>query len=142
MSASRFSARPVGVLFAILLLAAACVPTDPTASAMAQRARWNVTLLSWSQATDGTLTLSVRLSGPPRSDLDALTVRVLLSDESGAEVQRFWHTLDLSGIERGGPADRLIRAGSVPLETAGAGIDQVLAPTEEELPHIVELRDL
>jgi len=126
----------------VVVLAVACGSSDPFERTLEQRARWNVTLLSWSESTDGSLIMSVRLSGPPSSSLEALTVRVVLTDDAGDVVHRFWHTFDLSDIERGGPADRSIRARDVPAGIAGAGIDPVLRPDPEDIDHIVELRGL
>jgi hypothetical protein len=129
------------VLVAGLLpvLASCGGPEDPAKRAREQRARWNVTLLDWSQSPDGAVTLSTRVSGPPNSDLDQLTVLVQLFDADENEIDRTWHTFDLSDVQRGGPADKIIRIRDLPGEVAGAGIDPVLDPTADDEPHIPEL---
>lgn len=132
------------ILSAVLLLAAAlgaaCVGAgDPKQRALEQRARWNVTLLDWSQSSEGAVTLSTRLSGPPNSDLTQLTVRVQLFDQDETVVQSNWHTFDLADVERGGPADKIIRIHDLEGEIAGAAIDLVLQPGPDDEPHIPEL---
>ena len=131
------SALAAGLLIAVGLLG--CAPSDPRERVLEQRARWNVTLLSWAQGRDGTLTLNARVSGPVNSDLRQLTVRLLLQDAAGNAVDHEWRTLDLSGIERGGPQDIMLRLTAREVEVEGIGIDTVPAPTADEIPHIVEL---
>ena len=134
-----------GVLLAtsMLWLAAGCGPSDPRAKVLQQRARWKVTLLSFSQQPQtGTILLSTRLSGPPNSTLQRLTVRIQLSDGDGIVVDRVWHTFDLADVQRGGPADRTVRIPDVPHEIDGAGVDMVLDPSPEEQARIAELQDL
>jgi hypothetical protein len=70
-----------------------------------------------------------------------LTVRVQLFDEAEAVIDTVWHTFDLSDVQRGGPADRIIRIRQLPQEVAGAGLDPVLQPTADEEAHIPELQD-
>jgi len=113
--------------------------TDPRQRVLDQRARWNVQLLSWSQSPDGTVTLGARLSGPPNSDLEQLTVRVQLYDADENVIGSEWHSFDLSDVERGGPVDLNVRIREFPHEVAGAGFDLVLQPTAEEESHIPEL---
>jgi len=129
-------------LAASLLLAvclAGCGPSDPREHVLEERARWNVTLLSWAQGQDGTLTLNARVSGPVNSDLERLTVRLLLQDAAGNPVDQEWRTLDLSGIKRGGPEDIMLRLAPREVDVEGIGIDTVPAPAPDELPYIVEL---
>jgi hypothetical protein len=119
-----------------------CAPREPRERLLEERARWSVTLLSWAQAPDGSLGLSLRVSGPPRSTLDRLTVRFELRDGSGAAVGEAWRTLDLSAVERGGPEDLLLRLPAPDAAVEGIGVDSVLAPSPEQLPRIEELRSL
>ena len=121
-------------------LAAGCVPTDPRERVLQERARWNVTVLNWSQGKDGTVTIGTRLSGPPNSRLDELTVRVQLFDPASSVIESVWHTFDLSDVQRGGPADKIIRVREFPREVFGAGVDPVLAPTADEESRISELQ--
>jgi hypothetical protein len=127
----------------ILLLAAlafsGCGPTDPLERALDERARWNVELLNWAQGPDGTITLSARVSGPPQARLDTLTVRLLFQDAAGTELERRWWSIDLSDVERGGPADKMLRVTGKP-GVEGIGIDPVLLPSDAELGEIPELK--
>jgi len=134
---ARHPALAASLLLAVCLTG--CGPTDPRQRVLEERARWNVTLLSWAQGTDGTLTLNARVSGPVNSDLQRLTVRVLLQDAAGNPVDQEWRTLDLSGIERGGPEDIMLRLPAREVGVEGIGIDTVPAPDPDEVPHIVEL---
>jgi hypothetical protein len=141
MKASR-SIRTVivqSVLLALLIIG--CGPSDPRQRILDERARWEVALLNWSQsASDGTVNIAVRLSGPPNSAIDRLTVLVRLADEQDQVIDSVWHTFDLSDVERGGPADKLIRVSGFSEEIYGAWIEPVYQPTPEQEQHIPELR--
>ena len=126
-------------LLLLAVLAVGCGPSDPRDRVLTERVRWNVDLLDWAEAADGTITLSARVSGPPRSQLDELTVRLLLQDAAGAEVGREWWTIDLSGIQRGGPEDMMLRLAPRQAAVHGIGIDSVPAPTADEQRQIPEL---
>ena len=89
---------------------------------------------------DGRITLNARLLGPVRSQIDRLTVRIELRDAQGTVVDREWWTLDLSGIQRGGPEDVLIRLPAREVAVEELTIDPVLDPTPEEISHIEELQ--
>ncbi len=134
------------VFFACLLLLAlwptGCGPSDPRERILSERARWTVTPLSWSMGEDGRITLSARLLGPVRSKIDRLTVRIELRDAQGTVVDREWWTLDLSGIQRGGPEDVLIRLPAREVAVEELTIDPVLDPTPEEISHIEELQTM
>ena len=47
----------VTLLAILAVLAAGCGPSDPKESILQDRARWNVSVLSWSQSDDGTVTI-------------------------------------------------------------------------------------
>ncbi len=126
-------------LLLLALLSAGCGPSDPRERILSERARWTVTPLSWSMGEDGRITLSVRLLGPVRSKIDRLTVRIEMRDAQGGVVDHEWWTLDLSGIQRGGPKDVLIRLPAREAAVEELTIDPVLAPGPEEIPHIEEL---
>ena len=130
----------VAVVATLAVLIAGCVPVDPKEGILQDRARWDVVVLSWSQGEDGTVTVSTRLSGPPNSRLDELTVRLQMFDSESRVIESVWHTFDLSDVPRGGPADKIIRVRQFPHEVLGAGIDPVLAPTAEEESRISELQ--
>ena len=132
--------RPAVVVCLLLAVClAGCGPSDPRARVLEERARWTVTLLSWAQGQDGTLTLNARVSGPVNSKLERLTVRLVLQDAAGDAVDHEWRTLDLSGIERGGPEDIMLRLAARDVGVEGIGIDTVPSPAPDEIPHIVEL---
>jgi hypothetical protein len=131
---------PAFVAMLILLVGfAACGPTDPHEKILEERALWQVNLLDWVVLDDGTLSLGTRVSGPPSSSLRQLTVRLVLQDASGNAIGHEWHTLDISGIQRGGPEDITLRVPTSLTGVEGIGIDPVLAPTPEEISHISEL---
>jgi hypothetical protein len=131
----------LAALLAILAaFACGCGPSDPKEGILQDRARWNVTVQSWSQAQDGTVTIGTRLSGPPNSKLSELTVRVQLVDSDSQIIEAVWHTFDLSDVQRGGPADKVIRVPEFPQEVSGAGVDPVYTPTAEEQVQIRELQ--
>lgn len=133
--------RPIAalVLLAAVLLAA-CGPSDPREKLMVERARWKVGLLSWVQAPDLSVTINVRVSGPVRSKLERLTVRVEMFDGANQPMGSAWQTLDLSGVQRGVPQDLFIRLPAQAAGVEGIGIDLVPDPGPEDLPHIVELK--
>ena len=138
---TRYLVAASAVLLALsALVSTACGPSNPKAKILQERARWNVNVLDLSQNDEGTINISTRVSGPPSSKLRSLTVRVQLTDAEDKVIDRVWHTFDLSGVERGGPADLLIRVPDFPEEVFGAGVDMVLAPTPEEQTQIEELQ--
>jgi hypothetical protein len=129
--------------FVILVAGAtACAPQDPIAEVHQQRARWRVDLLSWAAGEDGSLALSTRLTGPPRSSLEQLTIRIAMLDALEQPIETAWWTFDLTAIERGGPEDVLFRipAPESAVEVEGLILESVLNPTPEDVPHIRELR--
>ena len=130
----------LAVLATLAVLTGGCGPRDPKERILQDRARWDVTVLSWSQSDEGTVTVSARLSGPPNSGLDELTVRLQMFDSESRVIESTWHTFDLSDVPRGGPADKIIRVREYPHEVFGAGIDSVLVPTAEEESRIRELQ--
>ena len=138
----RNLARVVALLAVLATLAVStggCGPRDPKERILQDRARWDVTVLSWSQSDDRTVTISTRLSGPPNSGLDELTVRLQMFDSESRVIESVWYTFDLSDVQRGGPADKIIRVREFPHEVYGAGIDLVRVPTAEEESRIREL---
>lgn len=138
---TRYLVAASAVMLALsVLVSPACGPSDPQAKILQERARWSVAVLDLSQNEEGTVNISTRVSGPPNSTLGSLTVRVQLTDAEDKVIERVWHTFDLSGVERGGPADLPIRVPDFPEEVFGAGVDMVLTPTPEERTHIEELQ--
>ena len=107
-----------------------------------QRARWDVQALGWGDNPDGTINFSTRISGPPNSKIDQLTIAIDLIDSSDNLIKRVWHTFDLEQLPRGGPKDVVIRVGPAGAEVASLGLGLALNPTPEEEPHIRELEGL
>jgi len=119
----------------------ACKTKSALDKALEQRARWTVLALDWTQTDDHVVLLSTRLSGPPNSPLDHLTVRILLRDAAGATIQEIWHAYDLSQVPRGGPKDFTIRIPAA-VSVEGLAVDPVRRPGEDERTHLEELRGL
>jgi hypothetical protein len=136
--------KPEALLMPALLLAAAmlagCGPSDPEQAVLEQRARWDVQVLSWAQDAEGAINISTRVSGPPSSKLDSLTVRIKLLDSAGNVVDTVWHTYDLGKVPRGGPADVIIRIPRASEAVTSLAVDMALIPTAEERAHIEELQ--
>ena len=134
--------RLASILLPALLLAAGCSSKTPRQKVLEERAAWQIDLLSWAEGAEG-LTLSARLSGPVHAELDTLTFKVEMRDGGGEVVDSAWYSADVSGVERGGPQDFLIR---LPASDAGSieqlSIDPVLAPTDAEAAQIPELQGL
>lgn len=140
--------RATARLFALTVLGGllcsglnACRPRSDWDEVLAARARWTVLALDWAQTQDNTVLLSTRLSGPPNSALDTLTVRVVLRDAAGETIQEAWHVYDLTQVPRGGPKDFTLR---IPSETIAQGlaVDIVARPAASDQPHIPELAGL
>ena len=136
----RFQQSLVLVFAAALLcgLAGACKTRSAWDRVVSERARWTVLALDWTQGKDNAVVLSTRLSGPPNSPLETLTVRVVLSDATGETVKEAWHVYGLAEVPRGGPKDytlRILAAGPV----EGLAVDVVPRPEESDREHIPEL---
>ena len=131
----------VSLVFVALLLcgfAGACKTKSAWDKVQSERARWTVLALDWTQGQDHTVMLSTRLSGPPNSALDTLTVRVELQDSAGESIKEFWHVYDLSEMPRGGPKDFTLR---IPSDGPADGliVDVVPHPQASDQAHIREL---
>jgi len=83
--------------------------------------------------------MSTRLSGPPSSSIDALTVRIDLLDATEQTVKQVWHTFDLEPIARGGPMDVTVLLAAEGLVIEGIGIHRVLEPGPDDERQIREL---
>jgi hypothetical protein len=116
-----------------------CAPTDPMQRALEDRARWQVTLLSWTQLETGEIDASLRISGPRTTSLPTLTVKLLLMDAGEAPVGHEWHSFELSEIEGGGPEDVFVRLPAREFEVHGLGVDLLNYPDDAERAHIPEL---
>lgn len=139
-----WGARLGGAVGAIALAGflAACSAQDPRARILEERARWEVSLRSWAQDDDGGLNASLVASGPVRSSLETLTVRVDYVDAAGEVFHRQWQVLDLSRVERGAPAEFLVHLDPAPSPPDGLAVSLVPRPTPGEASHIQELQGL
>ena len=124
----------------VLACASACGPSNPRARVLEERARWNVQLLDWVQTEEGAVNLSTRVSGPPNSSLEHLTVGFLLMDAAENTLAREWHTFDLSEVPRGGPKDIMVSVSAAGHAVEGVGVTLVLEPTPDDETHIRELQ--
>lgn len=132
-------AIPTLLLLLVALQAAGCGASDPRQEILDQRARWEVRILNWAQEPGGDLNVSTRVSGPPTTRLDRLTVRFSLLDESGAQTGEHWYTYDLARVPRGGPSDILVRIPGGGRRVDGLAVSLVYEPTDEEARRIPEL---
>jgi hypothetical protein len=137
---TRFERRILLIPILAAVALAGCAPSDPAEAILEQRALWDVRVLSWAQDADGAVNISTRISGPPSSKLDRLTVRVKLLDSAENIVDTVWHTYDLSQAPRGGPADLFIRIPQASESVAALSLDMALIPSPEERERIEELQ--
>lgn len=121
------------------MLAAGCGPADRRQKILDARARFNVEILNWAQEPAGDLNVSTRVTGPPSSPLEQLTVRFDLLDASGGSVGEHWYTYDLSRVPRGGPSDILVRIPSPGVQVDGLSVSLVYTPNEDEAAQMPEL---
>jgi len=142
---ARFCLTLCLVLSGALLGAAAltgCGSSDPAERVRKERARWTVQAFEWLQLDDGAIHIGTRVSGPPNSRIDSLTVRIDLLDDAGEPLDRHWHTFDLTQIQRGGPRDVPVRLPAMDRVVEAVSVQLVLDPTDEEAAKIVELQGL
>jgi len=143
----RVRTRSVARMAAVVALVgvavlAGCSLSDPAERVRKERARWTVLPLEWVQLDDGAIHIGTRISGPPNSRIDALTVRIDLQDAAGARVSRHWHTFDLTQVPRGGPKDVPVRLPPTEQVVESVSLQVVLDPSPEEAAQIKELQDL
>ena len=131
---------PPAVLLVAVLLVSACGSSDPKTRVLEQRARWDVQGLGWVQNEDGSINFSTRLTGPPNSKIDQLTIVIELLGAGDATVGRVWHTYDLSQVPRGGPKDIVIRVEPAGAAVENLGLLRLLHPTAEDEAHIAEIQ--
>lgn len=130
-------ARSAAALVALLL--AACGGGDARRAVLEERVRWKVEPLSMAATPDGGMVVSARITGPVRSDLERLTVRLLLEDAQGRTVGHEWRTLDVSAISRGRPTEVNLIVAPRDQPIAAVGIDLVPSPTPAEAERMPEL---
>lgn len=134
--------RTVGVLLAgcvALAGVSGCEPSDPTRRILDERDRWQVVVLSWATGDDGSVRISLRVSGPVSSFLETLTIRIDLVDASEVPYYTHWEVIDVASIERGTPTDLLVMIDPQPQAPEAISMSMMPEPTAEERPHIVEL---
>lgn len=141
MTARVFRVPALAVLVVALSLSA-CSRKDPRERALEERARWTVSLQSFVQRPGGDLTAAIRLTGPPKTSLHTLTVRIGLRGPGDRELATVWHAFELDDIENGGPVDRMIELPAVGETVESVALDPVLQPSVEDVVHIAELAGL
>ena len=131
----------VVLLVAGLVLLAGC-QSDPKAQRLAERAKWEVELLSWAQG-EVSLTVAVRIIGPRSTEMEQLTVLFRMVDAADQPLAEQWHTFNVSSVRRGTPKELTanIPIGSLG-EISGLQLEHVTEPTPEQEAHIVELSGL
>jgi len=120
-------------------LAVGCGGGDPQQRILEERARWKVELLDWANQSDGTIVLTVRVSGPPSSSLDRLTFRIVAFDAQEHEVGGQWRTVELSQVPQGAGKDLVFRFDPAGAAVEGLSVSLVERPTAEQLRQIPEL---
>ena len=134
--------RFLAVLLILIPILGACRPGDPRADALRQRSRFTVELLSWAPRDDGTMSFTVRVSGPPSTSLNSLTFRIAQVDANGDELSSEWRTIDLADVPRGAPKELFYSIDSAGDSVDGLAASIVLNPSDEQIAEIPELRDL
>ena len=131
----------VGALLLLIPLVWACGPKDPHEEVLSERKRWDVTPKTYVQAEDGTIRLTVSVSGPARTKIEQLTFRIEYKDGAGQVAGEQWKTVALSGVPMGAAADFTFELDTeVPYEELNLEVDRVLAPTPEQSAQIPELQ--
>lgn len=123
---------------AMVILLAACGPSDPAERVLAERARWSVSLQRWFPQDDGVF-LALRVQNPRDATLETLTVQVLFLDTDDATVDERWVALPVSGIRSGASVDvtRTIPAPAAPFDSVAVIL--VTSPDDAQRDRIVEL---
>jgi hypothetical protein len=132
-------AIPTSALLIAIASVAACNSTDPQLKVLQERARWDVRILSWAQEADGPINVATRISGPPASSLEQLTVRFDLLGGSDEPLGSHWHTYDLADVPRGGPSDLLVRVPGHEVAVEGLAVSLVLQPNADDQSRMPEL---
>ena len=137
--------RPVlTALVLVLSVLVGCGPSDPQERILAQRALWKVDLLSFLVREDGKVSAQFRLTGPVKSNIERLTVRIEQLDPSGEVLAVSWNAFDISDVSRGGPVDQylVLNAPSGGEEVDSLRVDPMWVPELSDMPHIPELQGL
>jgi hypothetical protein len=96
-------------------------------------------LRNWAQNEDGTVIADLLVEGPVRIELDTLTVEFIQYGTDGEAAGSEWIALDISGMERGTPMQKLVRVQALTDGLDGLAVDMHRHPAEEVLPRIREL---
>jgi hypothetical protein len=128
----------------LLVLLVGCAPEDPVQSVLKERRLWKIDLLSFLVREDGKVSAQFRLTGPVKSSLERLTVRIEQLDLSGQVLAVSWNAFDISDVSRGGPVDQylVLDAASGGEEIESLRVDPMLVPEPSDIPHIPELQGL
>ena len=128
----------------LLVLLVGCAPQDPVQSVLKERRLWKVDLLSFLVREDGKVSAQFRLTGPVKSNIDRLTVRIEQLDASGQVLAVSWNAFDISDVSRGGPVDQylVLNAPSGGDEVDSLRVDPMWVPEPSDIQHIPELQGL
>lgn len=138
MGRPRSNFAGLAAIAVILTLLPGC-GGDPVEKVLKERARWKVDLLSFAVLEDGRSRATFRLSGPVKSGIDMLTIRIDMVDANDEVIHSVWNTFDVSGIQRGVPAETSVYLPPTDPPVEGVGMDPVLRPSEDDFAHIPEL---
>ena len=122
-----------------ILGAAGCGESDPRAKVLEERERWQVDLASWATGDDGSIRITLQVSGPVQSFLETLSVRLQFIGAAETPYHTHWEVLDLSRVERGTPTEFRIILDALEQAPEGIAVSMVPKPGPEDEPHIVEL---
>jgi hypothetical protein len=122
-----------------ILGAAGCGESDPRARVLEERERWQVDLASWATGDDGSIRITLQVSGPVQSFLETLSVRLQFIDAAENPYHTHWEVLDLSRVQRGTPTEFRIILDALEQAPEGIAVSMVPRPGPEDEPHIAEL---
>jgi hypothetical protein len=143
MRRTDFRTTAVVGLGILSLILSACQPRDPAVAAREARNRWSVDLQSWVLRDDASITLTVRVYGPPSTPLSELSFVIDQLDAQDESLSRTWYTIDLSELPRGGPKDMFLTVqAATGVSVEGLAIDLVPHPTAEQAAQIKELQGI
>lgn len=116
-----------------------CGTGDDRASVLKERTRYGVGLQSWADRGDGTLIVTLTITGPAHPKLDRLTVEIRRYGAGERDQGSEWVTLDLSDMTLGAAIERsvTIPSGEDPTESLAVLLHP--DPAGEVLPHLREL---
>ena len=123
----------------VVVSIAGCGSGDPVQDVLRERARWKAEVRSFVVLPDGSSRVTLQVVGPVRSSLQTLTVRVELVDRSGEVLHASWYPIDLSDVQRGVPAEKMVPLPPTSPAPDGVNVDPIRSPSEQDIQHMPEL---